>query len=127
MTTLRSITVPQLPLPGGHYCQALTDDRYVYCSGVIGIDQDGNLCGDSAAAQATAVLETLEAILKAAGSSLSRVVKSTVYVTDMGDFADANAVFADFFGDHKPARCTVAVMALPRGAMVEIDAVALLD
>lgn len=127
MTKLQTVTAPHLPSPGGDYCQAIIDGRYVYCSGVIATDQDGTLVGDSATIRAAVVLETLETVLKAAGIPLSRVVKSTVYVTDMADFADVNAVFARFFGEHKPARCTVAVLALPRGALVEIDAVARLN
>jgi 2-iminobutanoate/2-iminopropanoate deaminase len=77
--------------------------------------------------QTERVLANLEAVLKAAGSSLTSVVKTTVYLVDMADFSAMNEVYAQAFGEHKPARSTVAVAALPRGARVEIDVMATVD
>ena len=123
--TVRTIETDAAAAPGGHYCQALTDGTYIYCSGIIAVDQDGTMHQGTAELEARMVLENLTKVLEAAGSSFDHVVKSTVFVTDMADFAAVNAVFAEFFGKHRPARCTIAVSGLPRGAKVEIDAVAL--
>lgn len=110
----------------GPYSQAVKANGLVYTSGQIALDPaSGNLVTDSFEAQVRRVFANLEAVLREAGSDFSRVLKATVFITDFADFQTLNTVYAEVFGDHKPARTTVAVAALPKGASVEIDLVAL--
>jgi 2-iminobutanoate/2-iminopropanoate deaminase len=100
-------------------------DGWVFCSGQIPIDPaTGELVEGDIAAQTDQVLKNLAAVLKAAGASLARVVKTTVFLSDMGDFVSMNEVYAKHFGDHRPARAAVAVKTLPKNVDVEIEAVA---
>ena len=109
----------------GPYSQAVKASGIVYTSGQIPLDPaTGELVQGDFDAQVKRVFENLKAVLAEAGSDLSRVLKATVYLTSMSDFAAMNAIYASYFGDHKPARTTVAVAALPKGAPVEIDLVA---
>ena len=110
----------------GPYSQAVKANGLVYTSGQIALDPaTGNLVEGSFEAQVHRVLQNLAAILKAAGSDFSRVLKATVYVTDLANFQTLNGIYAEYFGDHKPARTTVEVKGLPKGGAVEIDLVAL--
>ena len=115
------------PAAIGPYSQAILAGGLVHCSGQIAIDPaTGNLIVGDVGAQTEQVLRNLAAVLAAAGSDLSRAVKCTVYLKSMEDFAAMNAVYARHFpGDAPPARATVAVAGLPRGALVEIDCTAL--
>jgi 2-iminobutanoate/2-iminopropanoate deaminase len=109
----------------GPYSQGMALAEWVFVSGQIPLDPaTGELVRGSFADHATRVLANLDAILRAAGSDRRRVVKVTVYLTDVGRFAEFNEVYASFFGEHRPARAVVGVQALPRGAQVEIEAVA---
>jgi len=109
----------------GPYSQAVAADSLLFCSGQIALDPaTGEMEGASAAEQARRVLANLEAVLRAGGAGLADVLKTTIYLVDMADFAAVNEVYAAAFGAHRPARATVAVAALPKGARVEIDAVA---
>ena len=109
----------------GPYSQGIALADWVFVSGQIPLDPaTGELVRGSFADHATRVLTNLDAILHAAGSDRRRVVKVTVYLTDVGRFAEFNEVYATFFGEHRPARAVVGVTALPRGAQVEIEAVA---
>lgn len=113
--------------PIGPYSQAIRTGDYLFCSGMIALDpQSGELVGGDVAAQADQALKNLGAILEAAGVSYANVVKTTVFLLDMADFAAVNAVYAKYFDANKPARSTVAVSGLPKGARVEIDAIAAL-
>lgn len=113
------------PAAIGPYSQAMAHGGLVYTSGQIALStEQPGLVGETAAEQAEQVFTNLRAVLAAAGSSLGAALKVTVYLVDMADFAAVNAVYAAAFGDWKPARSTVAVAALPRGARVEIDVVA---
>jgi 2-iminobutanoate/2-iminopropanoate deaminase len=97
----------------------------VYCSGQIALDAEtGAFVDGDVATQTRRVLRNLDAVLHAAGTGRSRVLRTTVYLRDMADFAAMNTVYAEFFGDARPARATVAVAGLPRDARVEIDCVA---
>lgn len=127
MTDRRKVTTPHAPAAIGPYSQAIVAAGLVHCSGQIALDPaTGVLLDGPVAAQAERVLLNLKAVLEAAGSGLARVVKCTVYLQRIEDFAEVNAVYARFFeGDLPPARATVAVRALPKGALVEIDCVAL--
>jgi len=113
------------PEPIGPYSQAVRSGKELFCSGQIAIDPaTGNVIEGDVAAQTTQVLKNLRAVLKAAGYDINEVVKTTVFLVDMNDFAAVNAEYAKMFDTSKPARSTVAVSGLPRGVRVEIDAVA---
>ncbi|MBV8531871.1 MAG: RidA family protein [Candidatus Eremiobacteraeota bacterium] len=119
------VATPHAPQPIGPYCQAIQFGSELYCSGQIPIDpQTGEMIRGDAAAQTERVLENLGAILCAAGYHFNDVVKTTVFLTDMNDFPAVNSVYERYFGASKPARSTVAVAGLPRGARVEIDCIA---
>lgn len=113
------------PRAVGPYSQAVVAGGLVFTAGQVGLDPGtGAVVPGGVAAETARALENLRAVLAAAGSGLDRVVKTTVFLTDMADFAAMNEVYARVFGSHRPARSTVAVAALPRGAKVEIEAVA---
>jgi 2-iminobutanoate/2-iminopropanoate deaminase len=121
----RRIETDFAPRPIGPYSQAIEVDGWVWCAGQVGTDaQAGGLVEGGAAAEAERALRNLAAVLDAAGASFADVVKTTVFLADMADFAAVNEVYARFFPDPPPARSTFAVAALPRGARVEIEAVA---
>lgn len=111
----------------GPYSQAVVANGMVYTSGQIALLPNGSdeMLQEDVVVQAVQVLKNLEAVLNEAGSSLESVVKTTIFLASMDDFAVVNEVYAEAFGDHKPARSTVAVKTLPKNALVEIDAVAL--
>jgi 2-iminobutanoate/2-iminopropanoate deaminase len=113
------------PEPIGPYSQAIQSGSELYCSGQIALDPEtGEIVAGDAAVQAERVIANLGAILCAAGYHFEDVVKTTVFLVDMNDFPAVNAVYEKYFGASKPARSTVAVAALPRGARVEIDCIA---
>ncbi|MEZ4510860.1 MAG: RidA family protein [Chloroflexota bacterium] len=114
------------PAAVGPYSQAVVVGNLVYTAGQIAlVPETGKMLDGDVAAQAEQVLKNLTAVLAAAGSSLDNVVKTTVFLNDMKDFATVNGVYAQFFGQNPPARSAVQVAALPLGALVEIEAVAL--
>jgi 2-iminobutanoate/2-iminopropanoate deaminase len=109
----------------GPYSQAVIVEKIIYTAGQISLDPKSNdLVGKTTAEQTDQVLKNLAAVLKAAGSGLSHVIKTTVYLVDMADFPAMNEVYARHFGGHKPARSTIQAAALPKGARIEIDAIA---
>jgi 2-iminobutanoate/2-iminopropanoate deaminase len=121
-----SIRSDQAPKAIGPYEQAIRAGDFVYTAGQIPIDpQTGNLVAGGITEQTRQVLENLKAVLAAAGSSLDKVIKATVFLRSMSDFAALNEVYGEYLGNVKPARSTVAVADLPRGALVEIDLVAM--
>jgi 2-iminobutanoate/2-iminopropanoate deaminase len=121
---MRTIATPDAPKAIGPYSQAMLTGGQVYTAGQIALDPVSmELVQGDVAEQTERVMQNLRAILEAAGSGMSSVIKTTVYLIDMGDFAAMNEVYARHFGDHRPARSTVAVAALPKGARVEIDAI----
>lgn len=108
----------------GPYSHAVRAAGLLYCSGQIPLDPGtGAIVGESAAAQAGRCLENLRAVCTAAGTTLERAVRMTVYLSDLSAFAEVNEVYGSFFGEDPPARVAVEVSGLPRGALVEIDAV----
>lgn len=120
-------TVSTENAPGaiGPYSQAVKVGDFVFCSGQIPIDpQTGDFVSSDVAEQTEQVLKNLTAVLEAAGSSLKNVVKTTVFLADMNDFAAMNEIYARYFNDNKPARATVQAARLPRDARVEIDCIA---
>ena len=121
-----AVQTDQAPKAIGPYEQAIKVDGFVFTAGQIPIDpKTGNIVEGGIAAQTRRVLENLKGVLEASGSSMDRVVKATVFLKNMADFAAMNEVYAEYLGSSKPARSTVAVTELPRGALVEIDFVAL--
>jgi 2-iminobutanoate/2-iminopropanoate deaminase len=120
------ITTERAPKAVGAYAQAVRANGFLFLSGQIPLDPiSGELVGGDVSVQARRVMDNLRGVLEAAGSALERVVKATIYLTDMKDFAAVNQIYAEYFPEAKPARATVAVAALPRGAAVEIDMIAL--
>jgi 2-iminobutanoate/2-iminopropanoate deaminase len=120
------ISTTNAPKAIGPYEQAIKVGEFVYASGQIPLDpQTGNVVEGDIKTQTRRAMENLKAVLEAAGSSLDRVVKTTVFLKNIGDFAVMNEVYAEYLGAAKPARSTVAVADLPRGALVEIDLIAL--
>ncbi|MCS7038293.1 MAG: RidA family protein [Anaerolineae bacterium] len=120
------IHTDQAPAAIGPYSQAVRVGPFVFTAGQIGLDPGtGQLVADDVAAQTRQVMANLAAVLAAAGTDLTRIVKTTIFLTDMADFPAVNAVYGSFFPAEPPARSTVAVAALPRGARVEIEAIAL--
>lgn len=127
MVERKMVSTPHAPAAVGPYSQGVVAGGFLFTAMQIPLDpSSGTLVApDDIAAQTRRVLENLQAIVEAAGSSLERVVKVTVYLQDVADFPAMNAVYGDFFPREAPARAAVAVSALPRGARVAMDAVAL--
>ena len=124
-TAVRTEEAPA-PFQGAPYSQAIKAGGFVFVSGQLALRPDHTeIVGDSIGEQTEQVFANLRAILEAAGSGLDRVVKTTVYLADLGDFAGMNEVYARQVGDTPPARATIEVSALPSGAKVEIEAIAL--
>jgi 2-iminobutanoate/2-iminopropanoate deaminase len=124
---IETVSTPGAPRAIGPYSQAIRAGEFLFTAGQVGFDPaSGELVDGGIAEQTVRVLANIRAILEAAGSDLSKVVKTTVFLVDMADFGPMNEVYARVFGDHRPARSTVAVAALPRGARVEIEATAAL-
>ena len=125
MSDLKRVHTEHAPAAIGPYSQAIVVDGLVFCSGQIAFDPEtGEIVGGDVARQTDQVLRNLAAVLEAAGSSMSSVVKTTVFLTDMNDFGAMNEVYAEHFGEHRPARAAVAAAALPRFVDVEIECVA---
>ena len=118
------INTSSAPAAIGPYSQAVKAKKWLYCSGQIGLDPATGEMAPDLAGQTKRAFENLRAVLGAAGLTPADVVKVTLYLINMSDFAAVNELYAGFFGSHKPARATVAVAALPKGALVEIDAIA---
>ena len=115
------------PAAIGPYSQAVSYAGVVYCSGQIALTPEGeDKTGASVAVQTAQSLDNLQAVLRASGSDLSRVMKVNISLVDMSDFAEVNTVYERYFSEHKPARACVAVAALPRGARIEIECIAAL-
>jgi 2-iminobutanoate/2-iminopropanoate deaminase len=126
MRIRETISTDKAPKAIGPYEQAIKVGDLVFTAGQIPIDpKTGNLVAGTIAEQTRQVLENLKAVLEAAGSSLDKVIKATVFLKNMADFAALNEVYGEYLGNAKPARSTVAVADLPRGALVEIDLVAM--
>ncbi|HKW23457.1 MAG TPA: RidA family protein [Ktedonobacterales bacterium] len=124
--TRTKISTASAPAALGPYSQAIALDGMVFASGQIGLDpSSGQLVEGDVQAQTHRALQNLTAVLEAAGSSLSNVVKTTVFLTSMSNFTAMNEVYATYFGDEPPARSTVAISELPKGAQVEIEAIAM--
>ena len=127
MPNLHTVHTDQAPAAIGPYSQAVVANGFVFTAGQVAFHPSSmQIVEGDVAAQTERVMENLQAILRAAGSDLSAVVKTTVFLRDMNDFAAMNEVYARWFGEHKPARSTVQAARLPRDVAVEIEAVAVL-
>ena len=125
MSTLEPVDTNRAPAAIGPYSQAVVVEGWVFCSGQIPVDPNtGELVASGVAEQTEQVLRNLTAVLEEAGSGLDQVVKSTVFLTNIGAFTAMNEVYARHFGEHRPARAAVEVSALPKGCSVEIECVA---
>lgn len=126
MSELSVVNTTGAPAAIGPYCQAIRAGQWLFTSGQIPLTPSGEMVTGDAAIQARQVFANLQAVLKEAGATFASVVKATVFVADLADFAVINEVYAEVFGDHRPARSTVQVARLPRDAKVEIELVAFL-
>lgn len=125
MRTLHTLHTDDAPAAIGPYSQAIRVGRWLFCSGQIPLDPaTGDVVAGDVAAQTERVFQNIRAILDEAGGSLERVVKTTVFLADMGSFGAMNEVYARHFGDHRPARSTIAVRTLPKNVDVEIEVIA---
>lgn len=124
---MKQVQTNKAPSAIGPYSQAIVANGTVYTSGQIALTPEGGeeLLKENVGVQTVAVLQNLKAVLEEAGSSMNDVLKTTIFLANMDDFAKVNALYEEAFGTHKPARATVAVKTLPKNALVEIDAVAL--
>jgi len=121
---MQIIATDKAPQAIGPYSQAVMVEGILYSSGQIALTPEGELIDGGVAEQTRQVLNNLSAVLEAAGGSLNDVIKTTIFLADMNDFAAVNEVYAEFFGEHRPARSTVAVKTLPKEVLVEIDCIA---
>jgi len=123
--TLEKIATDRAPKAIGPYSQAIRSGDLIFCAGQVGLDPaTGEAVQGDVKVQTARILDNLAAVLAAAGSDLAHVLKTTVFLTDMGDFAAMNEIYAQKFGDHRPARSTIGIAALPRGLRVEIECIA---
>lgn len=125
-SSTRTVYTERAPAPIGPYSQGVVAGGVLYTAGQIGLQPNGIIVDGDAAAQARRAFENLRAVVEAGGATLETVVKTTVYLKDLNDFAAVNAVYAEFFGDSQPARSTVQVARLPMDSLVEIEAIALI-
>ena len=124
---MKTVSTTQAPQAIGPYSQAMIVDGMLYTSGQIGLTPDGKLVGENIEEQTEQVLKNLSAVVAEAGGSLDDVIKTTIFLSDMDDFAAVNKIYAEYFGNHKPARSTVAVRTLPLSVKVEIECIAKLS
>ena len=122
--TRRAVSTTSAPPAAGPYSQAITTDDLVFCAGQLGADPATNQLAEGVQAQTEQVMRNLQAVLDAAGCTFADVVKTTCFLADINDFAAFNEVYVRFVSDPAPARSTFQVAALPRGGLVEIEAIA---
>ncbi len=125
--TKEVITTEKAPKALGPYSAGIKVGQFIYTAGQLGLDPVTNNLAEGIEAQTRQALNNLSAILEAAGGSMANVVKTTVFLQNLNDFAAMNAVYATFFGEKPPARSTVQVAALPKAGLVEIEAIAILE
>lgn len=118
------IETKKAPAAIGPYSQAIVINKLVFCSGQIGLDPKTGQLKEGIKNQTKQTLENIEQVLKAAGTNLKKVIKTTIYLVNISDFATVNQIYASYFKNHKPARATVEVSRLPKEALIEIEAIA---
>lgn len=124
MKTIHTDTAPKVV---GPYSQAIEANGFIFCAGQIGIDPNTNNLYEGLETQIRQVMKNIQTVLEAAGTDLNHVVKTTIFVANMDDYAKVNEIYGQYFPDNKPARSTIGVAALPKGALVEIEAIASLN
>lgn len=125
--TIRLVHTEAAPAPVGPYSQAVRTGQLLFVSGQVGLEPGTSaITAQDVEAQTERVLQNVDAVIAAVGGSPQQIVKTTIFLTDMDEFARVNGVYAKFFGEHRPARSTVEVSRLPLGAKVEIEAIAVL-
>jgi len=122
---MKIVQTDNAPQAIGPYSQAMKVGDFIFTSGQIALTPSGEMVQDNIELQTEQVMKNLQAVLEASGSSLQNVVKTTIFLADMDDFATVNAIYEKWFDGHKPARSTVAVKTLPKNALVEIECIAL--
>ena len=126
--TTRFVHTEEAPEPVGPYAQAVQTGQLLFVSGQVGLEPETSaITAQDVEAQTERVLRNVAAVIAAAGGSPQQIVKTTIFLTDMDEFARVNGVYAKFFGEHRPARSTVEVSRLPLGAKVEIEAIAVIN
>lgn len=123
---MKNIQTSKAPQAIGPYSQAIVVNNLVYSSGQIPLTPEGVMAGEEIRSQTHQVFANVKAVIEEAGASLETVVKATVFIKDMNDFADFNEVYGEYFHTHKPARSCVEVARLPKDALVEIEVIALI-
>jgi 2-iminobutanoate/2-iminopropanoate deaminase len=124
MSDASAVLTAGAPQPVGPYSQAIKSGGFLFCSGQIGIDPKTGAMREGVEAQTRQVLDNISAVLAAADLTLAHIVKTTIFLLNMGDFATVNALYAERFGTPPPARSTIGIAALPLGAVVEIEVIA---
>ncbi len=120
------VNTDMAPKAIGPYSQAVKANGFIFCSGQIALNSEGNLIEGSVSEQTEQIMENLSSVLMEAGSSLEKIVKTTIFLTDMNDFSAVNEIYSNYFSEnHKPARATVGVNSLPKGVKVEIECTAI--
>jgi len=120
---MKTINTHKAPKVIGTYSQAVEAGDFIFCSGQIGINPKTGVLVEGIEEQTTQVLENLKNVIEAAGANLKNVVKTTIYLKNLVDFEKVNKIYQDFFGEHRPARSTIEVSSLPKGALIEIEAI----
>ncbi|MEI6532432.1 MAG: RidA family protein [Candidatus Roizmanbacteria bacterium] len=122
---MKIVQASDAPVAVGPYSVAIEANDFIFTAGQIGLDPKTNLVVEGLEAQTKQLLSNLKSVLESGGSDLEHVVKTTVFLKNMGDFAKMNDIYATYFSDHKPARSTVGVADLPKGALIEIEVIAI--
>jgi len=121
---MKTISTKFAPAAVGPYSQAVEANGFIFCAGQIGMHPKTGILAEGLENQIKQIMANISAVLKAAGTNLSNVVKANIYVTNMADFPKVNEVYGSYFTDNKPARVTIGVASLPKGALVEIEVIA---
>lgn len=124
---MKIINTPKAPTPVGPYSQAIVVDNFIFCSGQIGLDPNTNQLVEGLENQFHQIMQNIRSILEEAGTSLDKVVKVTIFITDISKFSMVNELYSQYFSDHKPARSTVEVSNLPKNALIEIEVLAVIN
>lgn len=124
MSTINVVSTNNAPAVVGPYSQALEVNGFVFCSGQIGIDPNTGSLQEGIENQTRQTLNNINEVVRASGSNLSHILKTTIYLSDMKNYALVNQIYGEYFKDHKPARATVEVSRLPKDCLIEIEAIA---
>lgn len=124
---MRAIKTEKVPAPGGHYSQAVEHNGIIYLSAQLPVRQNGELVSGPVSEQALQILNNMKSILEEAGSGIENILKTTIYLTDLTKWTEVNSIYADFFGDHRPARAVIPVRNFKGDFQVQMDCIAALN